>query len=340
MSTQEKRRLLAELLEKKQGLKDQTIEEESTRLPGFPLSPAQERLWFIDQLHPRQSAYIIPVKLRLSGDLNGELLRACFDEIVERHESLRTRFFSEDGIPRQIIDPPRPLPPFEVPIQNQESVLSTFYSKPFDLSVAPLLRLFLERQTKSVAILHLAIHHIIVDYGSLRVLIRELQHIYSRRLEGKKPELPPLPIQYVDYADWLQGRTESMEKGLAYWVSQLKDVATNLHLPTDHPRPAQPTYRGERYPIHIPQALMQALETFARSERASLFSTILAGLQAVLFRYTGQKDFCIGSTATNRDREDTRFLIGLFVNNLVFRSKLYQGLSFRALLRQAHQTVF
>ena len=142
MSTQEKRRLLAELLEKKQGLKDQTIEEESTRLPGFPLSPAQERLWFIDQLHPRQSAYIIPVKLRLSGDLNGELLRACFDEIVERHESLRTRFFSEDGIPRQIIDPPRPLPPFEVPIQNQESVLSTFYSKPFDLSVAPLLRLF------------------------------------------------------------------------------------------------------------------------------------------------------------------------------------------------------
>ena len=339
MSTQEKRRLLAELLEKKQGLKDQTIEEESTRLPGFPLSPAQERLWFIDQLHPGQSAYIIPVKLRLSGDLNGELLRACFDEIVERHESLRTRFFSEDGIPRQIIDPPRPLPPFEVPIQDQESVLSTFYSKPFDLSVAPLLRLFLERQTKSVAILHLAIHHIIVDYGSLRVLIRELQHIYSRRLEGKKPELPPLPIQYVDYADWLQGRTESMEKGLAYWVSQLKDVATNLHLPTDHPRPAQPTYRGERYPIHIPQALMQALETFARSERASLFSTILAGLQAVLFRYTGQKDFCIGSTATNRDREDTRFLIGLFVNNLVFRSKLYQGLSFRALLRQTHQTV-
>ena len=330
MTAEEKRKLLAKLLQEQERLGNAASSKR------FPLSPAQQRLWFIDQLQPGLSVYIIPATLRLEGALDIPLLQRCLNEIVVRHEILRTRFVSEEGMAWQVIEPSYELPALE---EAHGKGLDIFYGEPFDLSTGPLLRARVTRQSECAAILHLAIHHIIADYWSLRVLMRELQHLYASRQAGKSPNLPALSIQYVDYAVWQDQQQDKLQAELDYWKKELAEAPSVLQLPTDYARPGQASYRGARLPIHFSYRSSQALSALARQERTTLFSAMLAVLQAVLFRYSGQEDFCIGSTVTNRDREETRDLIGLFVNNLVFRSRPNASLTFRRLIEQAHDTV-
>ncbi len=324
MSADERRQLLAKLLAEKKS--DPATSESPKR---FPLAPAQKRLWFIDQLQPGQAVYIIPVTLRLEGEFDQQLLHRCLNEIVARHEVLRTRFVAEEGVPYQVIDPP-----FEFPPLGSKGDHDSFHAAPFDLAQGPLIRVRLKGNE-----LYLAVHHIIADFWSLRVLLRELQLRYAAHLKSESANLPDLKIQYVDYAVWQEQQAAQLEAELDYWRNELAGVPDLLQLPTDSPRPGQPSFRGARQPIEFPKATAESLTQLARDQKTTTFSAMLAAFAAVLYRYTGQDDFCIGSTVTNRDREETRDLIGLFVNNLVFRSRPSADLTFAELLQATHATV-
>lgn len=319
LSQEEKRKLLARLLSEKKNKQ------------SFPLSPAQQRLWFIDTLQDGQTVYLIPATLRISGTLDSALLHRCLNEIVARHEILRTSFISKEGVPRQVIAPELTLPPLEDD--------SDIYKKPLDLSQAPLFRARLTQEKDGSYLLHLVIHHIIADYWSLRILLRELQHLYASHKAGISPALPPLSIQYPDYAVWQNEQAGLHQSELAYWEKQLAGVPPLLRLPLDFPRPVKPSFQGRRHQLHLSESSSEELRELAFSESATLFSATLSALQALLFRYTGQDDFCIGSTVSNRDREETRHLIGLFVNNVVFRCHPEKDWSFRTWLQQTHATV-
>ncbi|MEM6363787.1 MAG: condensation domain-containing protein, partial [Planctomycetota bacterium] len=340
MSEEEKRKLLAELLAKQasegESADDRKADDTSaSSLQTFGLSAAQRRLWFIDQLRPGLSSYTIPAALKMEGSVDVELLHQCLSEIIDRHEILRTRFIDDGGNPRQVIDASLELPPL-IGAADPASPRD-FYSAPFDLARGPLLRVMVTQDPGWV--LHFAIHHIIADYWSLRVLVRELLIRYNARQTGQSISLPELPIQYVDYAAWQNDEAKRLAGQLEYWRKELAGVGELLTLPTDHPRPARQSFAGRRRRLAFSEALTDSIQTIASDQKTTAFSVVLAALQAVLFRYTGQTDFCVGSTVNNRDREETRDLIGLFVNNVAFRARPSGELTFQELLQQTHQTV-
>ena len=319
----------------------------------FPLSPAQERLWFLDQLQPGMTAYIIPAAIRLEGTIRPSLLRQCLHEIIERHEILRTRFGDVNGSPYQIIDTACDSLLLEVSELSNDAVRD-FYAKPFNLNTGPLIRACLfcdspktdnidqdtiQTNESRKVYLHFAIHHIVADYWSLRVLLQELQQRLAAKIAGKSPELPNLTIQYVDYAVWHREQLAKPDASMKYWSDELADAPSLLELPTDFARPAVQSHAGARVPIRLPDELKQKLVELARAEGVSLYSLLLTAVQSVLYRYTGQHDICVGSTVTNRDRPETQNLIGLFVNNLVFRAHIEGEDRFRDLVNQTHLKV-
>lgn len=312
-----------------------------------PLSFAQQRLWFLYQLAPHNPFYNVPAAIRLKGILDRSALERSLQEIVRRHAALRTRFTTVDGQPVQVVEPNANV---ELAVVNLQSVaiserdrirqqLATAEAqRPFNLTTDSLLRVTLLHFDAAESVLLLTMHHIVADGWSLGVLIRELGYFYTAFVEERSPTLPPLPIQYADFArwqlNWLQG--EVLEKQLSYWRQQLQDLPV-LELPSDRPRPAVQTYRGATYPIHISPILFQALETFSQQSGATLFMTLLAAFQTLLYRYTGQKDIAIGSPIANRHRSEVEGLIGFFVNSLVMRSNLSGNPTFRELLEQVRQ---
>ncbi len=324
LSPEEKRKLLAQLL----------TEKKAAPRRRFPLAPAQERLCFIDALQPGQTVYHIPITLRLTGSLDANLIQQCLSEIITRHEILRTSFVSKDGIPQQEIIPELSLPPLV-----REDDPRELYQKPFQLHEPPLLRAQLVPKSPESAILHLVVHHIIADYWSLRILLFELQHLYAARQSGKPSPLPELRIQYLDYAVWQNQQKDEHQRELSYWSQQLAGVPPLLRLPGDFQRPAQPTFQGARHRIQLDASSSDALTALAREENVTSFSAMLALFQGLLFRYTEQDDFCIGSTISNREREETQNLIGLFVNNIVFRCQPQDSWNLREWVCNTHQTV-
>jgi amino acid adenylation domain-containing protein len=313
----------------------------------FPLSFAQQRLWFLYQLAPNNPFYNVPAAIRLTGNLDKAALERSFREIVRRHAALRTRFTTLEGQPVQIIEPEINIELAVVNLQTvamndreqiSQQLATTEAQRPFNLTTDPLLRLTLLQFDPTESVLLLTMHHIVADGWSLGVLIRELACCYTALVEGRSPVLPPLPIQYTDFACWqhnnLQG--ELLEKQLAYWRKQLQDLPI-LELPSDRPRPAVQTYRGATYPLHISPSLTQALEVLSQQSGVSLFMTLLAAFQTLLHRYTGQEDIAIGSPIANRHRSELEGLIGFFVNSLVLRADLSGNPTFRELLERVRQ---
>jgi amino acid adenylation domain-containing protein len=340
----------------------------------FPLSFAQQRLWFLYQLAPNNPFYNVPAAIRLTGKLNQSALERSFQEIVRRHAALRTRFTTVEGQPVQIVEPivnvganlanssgfmaeeatSKPART-ELSVVNLQTVavnerervtqqLATAEAqRPFNLTTDSLLRVTLLQFSPTESVLLLTMHHIVADGWSLGVLIRELANCYTAFIEGRSPSLPPLPIQYTDFAcwqrNWLQG--EVLEKQLAYWRTQLQDLPV-LELPKDgfasrsglRSRPAVQTYRGATYPLQISPTLTQSLEVLSQESGVSLFMTLLAAFQTLLYRYTGQEDIAIGSPIANRHRSELEGLIGFFVNSLVMRSDLSGEPTFRELLKR------
>jgi amino acid adenylation domain-containing protein len=309
-----------------------------------PLSFAQQRLWFLYQLEPDNPFYNVPAAIRLTGTLDRTALERSFNQIVYRHAALRTTFTTVDGQPVQVVAPNGNVKLAVVNLQTvaaserehiSQQLAIAEAQRPFNLTADPLLRLTLLQFSPTEAVLLLTMHHIVADGWSLGVLIRELGDFYTAFVEGRSPTLPALPIQYTDFAcwqrNWLQG--EVLEKQLAYWRTQLQDLPV-LDLPTDRPRPAMQTYRGATYPLQISPALTQALVSLSQQSGTSLFITLLAAFQTLLYRYTGQEDIAIGSPIANRSRSEVEGLIGFFVNSLVIRSDISKHPTFREFLEE------
>jgi amino acid adenylation domain-containing protein len=322
-----------------------------------PLSFAQQRLWFIDQLEKGNPAYNISVGIHLKGSLDVAALERSFKEIVRRHEALRTSFSIAEGQPVQVIAPSvtvtlpvvdcQPLP--ELKRKSEVQRLATEEAQqPFDLTREPLWRVKLLRLSEQEHVLLLTLHHIIGDEWSVEVFIREMAVLYKAFLAGSPLPLSELPVQYADFAywqrQWLQG--ELLETQLSYWKQQLNGVPSVLQLPTDHPRPAVQTYQGARQSLELPKSLADAIcasqqrfaiATLSRQEGVTPFMVLLAAFQTFLYRYTGQDDIPVGSPIANRNRRELNPLIGFFVNTLVLRTDLGENPSFRELLSRVRQ---
>lgn len=334
------------------GDKARSAEPPLQRLPRngkLPLSFSQQRLWFIDQLEPDSALYNIPTAVRLRGSLNKASLERSFDEIVQRHEALRTIFPTVEVEPLQIILPSLtlPLPVVDLadrPESEREGealrVLGEEAGRPFDLARGPLLRAMLVRMAPDDHILLITMHHIVSDGWSMGILYRELSVLYETFSNRGPSPLPELPIQYADFAHWQRNRLqgEAVEAQFGYWKHQLRDLRP-VELSTDRPRPAAQTYRGARRSIVMPRALAQALEALGRREGVTLFMTLLAAFQTFLCRYTGQEDIAVGSPIANRDRIELEELIGFFLNTLVLRTDLSGNPSFEALLGRVREIV-
>jgi amino acid adenylation domain-containing protein len=301
----------------------------------FPLSFAQQRLWFLDQLEPGSSWYNMPIPLRLEGRLDVAALTSALAELEHRHEAWRTTFApAEDGSEEtavQIVGPPTGLPLRRVdlralPEERREAELMRLAyleaRRPFDLARGPLARAVLFSRAEDDHALLLSLHHVVCDGWSLGVLVREMGALYDAFRNGRPSPLPPLPLQYADFAAWqrqvLSG--PALDKLLAYWKQQLVGLPPLLELPADRPRPAVQTFRGATLPVALPAGTTAAVQALSRRCGATPFMTLLAAFLAFLHRYTRQADLAVGSPIANRSRAEIEGLIGFFVNTLVLRT--------------------
>jgi len=313
-----------------------------------PLSFAQERLWFLEQLEPQSVAYNICRASRLLGNLNPSALEASLNEIISRHETLRTEFRLVDGRPVQVVQPARSISIEIVDLRSMptgarepeiQRRIKGESEHPFDLSAGRLLRSTLLRAGDQEHVLILMTHHSASDAWSMGILTRELWTLYEAFSNRKSSPLEVLPVQYSDYAVWQRNwlRDEVFDTQLDYWKKQLDNLSV-LNLPTDRPRARHQSFRGARMPITLPRALTESVNDLSNRSAVTPFMTLLAAFQVLLFRYTGQDDIVIGSPIANRRRPEIEGLIGFFVNTLVLRADLSGNPSFKELLSRVRDT--
>jgi amino acid adenylation domain-containing protein len=319
------------------------------RAGDLPLSFAQERLWLLDQLAPGSFAYNLPAALRLSGDLDLAALAASLTEIVHRHEALRTRFSTAGGRPVQVVLAPAPFP---VPVVDltglaaarREAAIAELAERdarrPFDLARGPLFRAALVRLQAEESALLVNMHHIISDGWSMGIFLRELAALYAAARAGRPSPLPELPIQCADHAAWQRAELAgaALETEIAWWRERLAGAPTLLELPTDRPRPPVQRFCGAHHLFTLPAPLAAAVRSFSRRSGATLFMTSLAAFQALLARWTGQRDLLVGSPVAGRNRREIEGLIGFFVNSLVLRADLSDQPGFATLVERARAT--
>ncbi|NTW01790.1 MAG: amino acid adenylation domain-containing protein, partial [Oscillochloris sp.] len=321
----------------------------------LPLSFAQQRLWFLDQLEPGSPLYNIPSARRLHGPLRADLLEQSINAILRRHEVLRTTFAAQDGRARQVIGTPDTritLRRIDLTALSAETKLieanrlsAVEARQPFDLSTGPLLRVSLLRLAADDHVMLLTMHHIIADGWSIGVIIRELGALYTAFLHGQPDPLSDLPVQYADVAAWQRAWVASpaMTEQLDYWKYRLggpsgRNLPALIELPTDRPRPAVPSYQGRRLSFSLPADLTTQIRSFCRQEEATLFMTLLTAFKVLLLRYSGQEDISVGTPIANRTRAEIELLIGFFVNTLVLRTDLSGAPSFRDVLARVRET--
>ncbi len=320
------------------------------RRPGrgpAPLSFAQQRLWFLDQLEPGGAVYNLAAALRLGGELDVAALAAALRALAQRHEALRTTFPSSEGEPVQAV-PPEPqtalpmvdlggLPDGEAEAETGR-IARDEAARPFHLAAGPLWRTVLVRRAEEDHHLVVVLHHIVADGWSRGLLLREVGELYGAFCEGREPRLPELPIQYADYAVWQRGRLqgERLAELIGFWRTRLAGV-TPLDLPADRPRPALGSGRGGQRPARLPLDLTERLRGLAHGAEATLFMVLLAGWDALLLRHGAAPDIAVGTPVANRDRAETAGLIGFFVNTLVLRADLSDDPTFATLLTRVRQ---
>jgi amino acid adenylation domain-containing protein/non-ribosomal peptide synthase protein (TIGR01720 family) len=341
---------VAQLAERIKGMA--TVEElpllPATRDGKLPLSFAQQRLWFLHQMEPDSAAYNLAATIRLSGALDVQALQSAFRHLLQRHEALRTSFHDDGGEPVQVIAPPTDialplidLSAVEGARKNEEAqgLAEAEAAKPFDLTAGPLLRLALLKLADSEHVLLMTMHHIVSDGWSMSVLLREFATGYDAYVRGQDLDLPPLTIQYADYAQWqrqwLSG--EVLERQLAYWKEQLGSEHPVLELPADRTRPAVQSHRGAKHQVRLPAELTQKLHQLGRQQGATLFMTLLAAFDVLLHRLSGQNDIRVGVPIAGRNRLELEGLIGFFVNTQVMRAVVDGRQSFAEVLRQVRE---
>ncbi len=344
--------LMALLLEEA-GIEAAGPEVLSPRAPGarVPLTFSQKRIWFLEQLEPETRIYNDVSGLRLVGELDRAAMDAAVRGVVERHESLRTVFVEEAGEPVQrVLDEHLVRLEFHdlshIPegdrLGEVRRIADEVTYVPFDLVRGPLLRPVLLRLGERDHALLLALHHIIFDGWSWGIFWRDFLTLYNAAREGRPSPLPPVPLQYGDFAVWQQEHLAAgaLERQAAYWKERLRGAPTLTGLPTDRPRPAEQTYRGAAYDFAIPEEVSARLAALAQREGATLFMALLAAVASLLGRYAGEDDVVIGSPVANRTRPELEGVVGLFANTLAIRADLSGDPSFRELLRRVRDAVF
>jgi hypothetical protein len=314
----------------------------------YPLSYAQQRMWFTEQLAPGNPIYNNPVAARMKGSFDQEVFREALSEIVIRHESLRTTFVAIEGQPFQVISNPRALNLTEVDLRGGSEVeirdetnrlMRMEAERPFDLTKDLLLRGSILRVSDDDFVVLLTMHHISSDPWSKGILIREISTIYDAIITGRKPPLCELPIQYRDFAQWQRQwlASASAEKQLAYWKRNLAGSQSLSPLQTDYPRPSDQKFTGATLPLAINADLSAALRNLSRQREATLFMTLLAAFDVLLYCKTRCRDLIIGTDVANRDHPETDGIIGLFVNQVVLRIDMSSVRTFADLLAAAQE---
>ncbi len=344
-----KRALLEQQLQKKalQTKQENNISPRK-QYQDAPLSFSQQRMWLLDQLEPGNPAYNRPANISLTGTINVQVLEKILNEIIRRHEVLRTSFEEVNGQPFQKITPniTLKLPIVDLSNLNDENkelevqkLATEEAQQTFDLTQVPLIKAKLVRLHEQKHILLLTMHHIVFDGWSMGVLLKEVGELYQAFSTGKPSPLPELPIQYADFAvcqrEWLTDKV--LDKQLNYWKQQLAGANPVLELPTDSLRPPVQTYNGATATLTVPRSLNDRLQQLCRQEGVTLFMTLLAAFGTLLYRYTGQEDILIGSPVAGRNRGEIEQLIGLFVNTVVLRTSFTKQDSFRSLLAQVRE---
>ncbi|MHC0068973.1 condensation domain-containing protein, partial [Nostoc sp. UIC 10890] len=337
LSLEEKRKILAELLLQK-----------SKKINFIPLSFSQERLWFLEYWEPNSFVYNLPIAFYLTGHVSVTVLEQSLASIIQRHDVLRTTFPSVDGQPVQVVNPYTTLAlsvidlrEFSSEDQDAEIQLQTTsqIEQPFDLATGPLFRVKLLRLGEETYLLLMTIHHIVIDGWSYDILFGEMIAFYEAFSANKPSFLPTLTIQYADFAvwqrEWLQG--EVLKSQLSYWKQQLKGSPPLLPLPTDYPRPPVQTYQGDYQSLELSKSLTEGLKTLSEQEDVTLFMTLLAAFQTLLYRYSEHEDIIIGTPIAGRSQVETEELIGFFVNTLVLRTNFGGNPPFQKLLGRVRQ---
>ena len=335
---------LAALSPEKRALLEMQLQKKGREYNTFPLSYAQQRLWLLDQLQPGNTSYNMPMVFHVSGVLDVAALQQSLNTLLERHEALRTTFAVVRGKPMQVIAPPTPIvltpidlsnsvPPAELEATAQH-LIDQEGQNIFDLARGPLVRFTLIRVGPTAHILIVNLHHICADGWSLAVFTRELATLYAAFSAGLPSPLPPLSLQYADYAVWQREQAQSaeQERQVAYWLERLRDAPAILELPTDYARPSLQTFRGGYLTIDLSAPLIANLQALSRQVNATLFMTLLAIFQTLLFRQTGQADVVVGTPIANRNRAELEEMIGFFVNTLAMRTDLSGDPTFREVL--------
>lgn len=319
------------------------VPRDTSLLLSFP----QERLWFLDQYEPGLAAYNCPYAFHIRGGLDAGLVERCLNEMVLRHEILRTTFEERDGSPVQIIASPAPVELEVIDLSARPGkeragealhAITKDAERPYDLTIGPLYRTALFKLNERHHILGVQLHHIIFDGLSVRVFLRELGALYEAFAAGKPSPLRPMPLQYADFAGWQQRcfEMDMWQDDLAYWRRQLADLPPNFDLPTDRPRPRKQTYNGAAIRRSLSPELSHALGELSRRAKATLNTTIMAAWNTLLFRYSGQEDMVKGAAVGGRGRSELEGLLGCFVNTVVLRTDLSGDPSFLELLGREH----
>ncbi len=319
------------------------------RSTPVPLSFGQRQLWVLDQLTPHSTEYLMSIELRLRGAVHVTALRRALDALVARHEVLRTRYVLTDGEVLQVIDAPTPVNlvehdlakvPVEVRRDRSAEIVEAEVSRPFDLQTGPMLRVTLIRQSADEHLLVICVHHIASDGWSEDVLLRELNEYYTAFLADRPAALPPLPVQYADFAVWQreQAAGDSMRAQLDYWRDKLAGLPA-LDLPTDRPRSTVRGVDGAQVEFTLPADEVTPLRSLAKAQGSTLFTVLVSAFQLLLSRYTGQTSVAVGTPVDGRDRVELQPMVGYLLNTLVLRTELDERDSFVDLLAAVRQTV-
>ncbi|WP_225830133.1 non-ribosomal peptide synthetase [Streptomyces sp. NK08204] len=322
---------------------DELMAERSAAEDIFPLSVLQRGTWFLEQLRPNNPGYIVPGAARVLGPLDAAVLRAAVAEIVRRHEALRTTFRVEDGVPVQVVHHEMTVDVPEIDLRDEslsdadrQRWIDEALAEPLDIATGPLLRVRLLRTGADESVLVTAMHHLVSDRWSTAVFLSELSELYEAFAAGRPSPLPELEIQYGDFSDWQhqQLAAGAWDEDLAYWRQRLQGAPSALDLPTDRPRPAVQGFNGRSVPVELPEPLMRALSTLAGRHGATPYMALLAVLQILLHRHSGQDDVVVGVPIAQRDRAEIEPLIGYFVNTMAIRTDLSGNPSFTTVLER------
>ncbi|HZN07057.1 MAG TPA: condensation domain-containing protein, partial [Pyrinomonadaceae bacterium] len=316
----------------------------------FPTSIDQERLWFIEQLQPGNAAYNIFTASRITGPLDGNVMERVVNELLARHEVLRTVFTVVDDEPVQVIRPKLEITltpvdleslPAEERMPQALRLVTEDFSRPFDLEKGPLVRVGLLRLAHDDHVLHVNMHHTVTDRWSGAIFEEETGALYEAFANDRPSPLPPLPVQYADYALWQRSRAESeiYRRQAEYWTRKLTGAPFVLEVPTDFPRPPIQNFRGARVYARYSKRLLDALRELSRREGVTMFTLALSAYKALLYRYTSQETILVGATFANRNRPELQKMVGYLLNLIVLSTNLSGNPSFRELLRRERATV-